>query len=570
MKKVLISLLVAIALCTSIALAAPPANPTVRVGLYFDTTALATANLQNKVGAGYRVGFFDSQGNFISLWQLQDQKITMAKEKNLYFAEGTFYESGAPAGSRVLGAYHVQLDAAYPNAQLAESAAAQMKAQGIGAFVCYLNGAYRVRIGSFSTLAEASAATVQYASLGTASAVGDGNTCITIYNTESGAILFAFDGGPATALAISPSLGEAAAPITWFKGYQYYGAFEYRRNGGNITVINRLTMQDYVKGVVPYEMSASWPVEALKAQAMCARTYAYSNFNKHGADFDICAGTHCQAYQGVSKASENSDRAVDETLGQYILYNGELIDAVYHSSDGGATEDAENVWGYATPYLRGVEDTYEDLDSAINGRWSFSYTPAELTSILNAKGYDAALIADAYVEEFTRMGNVRKVTFVDVNGKKFSFEKEKARTIINSSTLKKYTYSQRYKIIRAGAAAGGGGTESFLYVNDGSATVDLNSGSISVITGSGAIGMLIGPDVVIQTAQGKETVSAGSGGQGSVEASSGSSGDFVFTGTGWGHNVGMSQNGALGMAKQGFTAEQIIHFYYTGVTITGE
>lgn len=577
MKKIVKIAITVMLMLTALAVSAaavPDANPTVRVGLYYNTSALVSANLQNKVGQGYRLGFFDSRGDFISLWTISDIKITMANDQNLYYKDSKFYASGAPEGSRLLGAYHVQFNTQYATAQLAQTALSQISAKGVPCFVSYSNGAYYIRSGSYDSSAAAAAAALQYVNIGPATAVGAGHTCVTVYNTETGAILFEFEGGVNVPLAVYPSLGEVSEPLTWFKGYQYHGAFEYSRNNGNISVINRVSMQQYVKGVVPYEMSPSWPVEALKAQALCARTYAYSNFGKHGSSFDICASTHCQVYSGANSASENSNRAVDETLGQYILYDGEPINAVFHSSDGGATEDAENVWGYPTPYLRGVYDSYEDLDSATNGRWKYEYTPEQLQSVLNAKGYEIGLIADAFVEEFTKMGNVRKVTFIDVNGKKLSFEKEKARTIINSSSLKKYTHSQRYNITRAGAvnagntAASSGGASS-LFVNDGSTVLNPASDSISVIRGSGAIGMLPKTDAYVQTATGKEHIVFNSV-QTAPQTQPVQTGNFIFSGTGWGHNVGMSQNGALGMAKQGFTAQQIIHFYYTDVTITGE
>lgn len=576
MKKIvnfMIFILVAVCAFLTQALAAPEGNPTVRVGLYYNTSALVTANLQNKTGYGYRLGFFDSQGNFISLWTIDDtNKITMGKDQNLFYKDNTFYASNAPEGSRTLGAYHVQFDTSYANAQLAETARNQMLAKGVPGFVSYINGAYYIRTGSFTTEAAATTAALQYINIGPASAVGAGHTCVTVYSTETGAVLFEFESGVNVPLSVYPSLGDIDDPLTWFKGYQYRGAFEYIRNGGNISVINRVSMQDYVKGVVPYEMSAAWPVEALKAQAMCARTYAYSNFGKHGSDFDICASTHCQVYHGANSATENSDTAVDETYGQYILYNGEPINAVFHSSNGGATEDAENVWGYATAYLRGVYDNHEDLDRATNGRWSYEYTPEQLQSILNAKGYSAGLITDAYVEEYTSMGNVKKVTFVDVNGEKFSFSKEKARTIINSSTLKKYTHSQRYSITRSGSQIGqsAGSSGASLYVNNASNAVNPADKTVSVITGSGAIGILPATSAYVQTASGKELITfSKTPEESSAEpAEPSESGNFIFTGTGWGHNVGLSQNGALGMAKKGYTAEDIIHFYYTDVTIT--
>ena len=105
--------------------------------------------------------------------------------------------------------------------------------------------------------------------------------------------------------------------MTWFKGYKWHGGFEYRRvTGGNINVINVVNIDDYVKGVLPYEMSPSWPLEALKAQAVCARTYALLQTKHYKSyQFDVCNTTDCQVYYGTNKASSLSNQAVDETKG---------------------------------------------------------------------------------------------------------------------------------------------------------------------------------------------------------------------------------------------------------------
>ena len=555
--------------CFLVCASATAPNPDLRVGLYYDTTAMISANLQNKVGYGYRLGYYNNMDQFISVWEINStNKITMAKDANLYYADSKFYATNETGNARSLGAYHVQFDLGYQTAQLALAASNDMLSKGVPCFVSYINGMYYLRTGAYATESAASTAALQYINYGSTSVVGEDFTCVTVYNTDTGAILFEFDYGVSSPLAVYPSLGEVEDPLTWFKGYQYYGAFEYVRNGGNISVINRVPMQEYIKGVVPYEMSASWPIEALKAQAMCARTYAYSNFGKHGSNFDICATTHCQVYHGANSASENSDRAVNETYGQYILYDGEPINAVFHSSNGGATEDSENVWGSKVPYLRGVYDPHEDLDRATNGRWTFDYTPLELQSILTAKGYETALITDAYVSEYTAMGNVKSITFVDANGKKLVFSKERARTIINSSSLKKYTHSQRFTITKDGKAPDNGqenlGTP--LFVNNSFNKIYPATSNVSVITGSGAIGYGAKDKLYVQTANGKEAVSFVK--EVVQTPSTSKAGYFTFTGTGWGHNVGLSQNGALAMANKGYTAEEIVKFYYTGVSIT--
>ncbi len=556
MKKLLISVFLFI-LCAVNAYAVPEANPTVRVGLYYGNSALPSANLQNIEGNGYRFGFFDSLHTFISQYDTNaSNRISMLKDKNLYYFDGKFYESDAPSGSSLIGAYHLEFSDVYENATEVRNQVTSLNLQGYPAFAAFKNGQYKIRIGSYASLANAQAELIKYSNLGALTPVGNSDECITVVNTANGKILFEYDA--TTPLAVYPSMGEVEVPLTWFKGYKYHGGFQYIRSGGNISVVNFVPMQEYVKGVVPYEMSAKWPLEALKAQALCARTYALYNYGKHGKTFDVCGSTDCQVYSGANSATENSDRAVDETYGMYILYDGQPINAVFHSSDGGATENSENVWSATLPYLRGVYDNNEDLDSSINGRWSYEYTSDQLTYILNAKGYTCSKIINMYVKEFTDMGNVKTLTLVDSDGKEFNFSKEKARTILYSSTYKKYTHSQRYTVTRKGDTS-----PSLMYVNNGSSSVDfsfdtvfaigkngknqLNSGKFSVITASGIS--------TFDTTE-KETSSPNSG-----------SISFVVTGTGWGHNVGMSQNGAKALALNGRTFEEIIHFYYTDVEI---
>ncbi len=558
MKKFLISAIL-FSLLSVFAIAAPEANPTVRVGLYYGNNAMISANLQNIEGEGYSFGYFDSAHNFVGQYtDSSTNRISMLKDSNIYYHDGKFYASDAPSGSKLIGSYHIQLADTYNSPDELKNRVLALNIQGIPAFAAIENGQYKVRIGSYSNISLAQADTIKYMYLGNGTVVGNGNKSVTVVNTANGNILFEYDND--VYLAVYPSVDTSIMPLTWFKGYKYYGAFQYIRDGGNISVINFVPMQEYVKGVVPYEMSPSWHIEALKAQAMCARTYALYNYGKHGANFDICATTDCQVYNGANSATANSDSAVDETYGSYILYDGNPINAVFSSSNGGASENSENVWSAALPYLRGVYDNNEDLDTATNGRWSYEYTTDELTYILNAKGYSCSKIVNMYVKEFTDMGNVKTLTLVDSNGKKFDFSKERARTILYSSTYKKYTHSQRYTVKRKGASSD---SEALLYVNNGASTINPAYDTIFATGSSGKL-QLAGTSFSIITASGKTTFKPKE-----EQSSSQQTGDpvFVVSGTGWGHNLGMSQNGAKAMALAGQSAEDIIHFYYTDVEI---
>lgn len=563
MKKILLTLVLCGALFFG-ASAATSENPMLKIGLFYNSTALPSANLQNAVGSGYALGQFDSARNFTELLSLSDERISMLSDMNFYHHDATFYQSNAPENSQVIGAFHLQLMGEFQTEQDAAAMATSFQLRGHAAFPAWQNGRFVVRVGHYTNLAAANSA-AQSNAIGTpAIAMGNAATTITVVNTVSGKILFEFDG----TLGIKP-LGEV--PITWFKGYKYYGGFEYSRNAGNITVCNVVSMQDYVKGVLPYEMSASWPQEALRAQAMCARTYAYAGLNKHGS-FDLCNSTHCQVYRGTNSASSNSDLAVDSTYGMYILYDGKPISAVYHSSNGGATEDSENVWGGTNAYLRGVRDPYEDLDAATNGRWSEEYTGEEIQTILNSKGYTIGKIVDVRAS-YTAMGNMLSMTFVDAEGKTVVVSKSSTRSILNSDALGKHTHSQRFTIAKKGSVIipnpsvpSVGGT---LFVNFDTYALPLTN-QVAVVGKNGRVQTLANGDkVAVLSANGTSTYPVGSGGAATtVPQTGGTSNVFVVNGTGWGHNVGMSQNGAKGMANQGYTGEEIIHFYYTDVTIS--
>ena len=146
---------------------------------------------------------------------------------------------------------------------------------------------------------------------------------------------------------------------------------------------------------------------------------------------------------------------MEETEGECLYYDGELAQAYYHSSDGGATEDAENVWGTDVPYLRGKEDPYEAQISIPDYSWTVTYTWEELTWVLQNSGYDIGDVVDAYVSEVTDLGNVYSVTFVDSRGKTLVRTGDDARMAFYSTTLGKNVPSLRFTI--TGGTGGGSG-----------------------------------------------------------------------------------------------------------------
>lgn len=552
MKKLLVTLgcVVTFFIMTAVS-ASAVMNDMVKVGLRYASSALFSANLENVVGSGYAFGYYDSERMFQELGWTDDSAISMTAAGAVYLdGSGAYTDSGS---GHHIGPWHIQLLTRYGDFDEAADGAADA-----GGWPAYLSGEFAVRLGSYDSRQEAERA---LESLGLdGEAVQSSSTGVLVTVTHTTDILFEFDCQGALNLGVLPSGGQADA-ITWFKGYQYPGGFEYARiTGGNLNVTNVVNLEDYVKGVVPYEMNGNWPLAAMEAQAVCARTFACRTTKHLSAyGFDVCSSTDCQVYYGAGnggsyKPTDASNEAVDNTAGEKLYYDGELAEAVYHASDGGATEDVKNVWGSEVDYLIGKQDPYEALITIPNYHWSVTYTAEQLTWILQQKNYSIGTVADVYIAETTPMGNVAKVTFVDTAGKAVTVKGDTCRSVFYSSTYGKSARSLRFTI-----NGGSGGSGGVLYVNGASDRLASLDG-VTAIAGSGSLKTLPSGDLFAITSSGKTTLSSGGG-------STASTGTFTLTGTGNGHNVGMSQYGAKAMAENGYQYEDILKFYYTNITL---
>ncbi len=548
MKKGLLTLLFVVTFFGLNAVSASAVvNDTVKVGLRYGSGALFSANLENAEGSGYEFGYYDDDREFQVLGRTEETAISMTAAGSIYMNANGAYSPSTPTGSfRSLGPWHVQLSG-FDSFDDAWDAAQDYDA----AYPAWIDQEFVVRVGCYGSKSDARDAMDD---AGGDEVVQSSETGVLVTRTGTTEVLFEFDCWGALNLGVLPDAGRDEA-VTWFKGYRYYGGFEYpRTTGGNLSVVNVVDVESYVKGVIPHEMGGEWPKAALEAQAVCARTYVCRS-SKHLAayGFDVCATTDCQVYKGQNGATGITDAAVEDTAGECIYYNGDLAETVYHSSDGGATEDAANVWGGSVPYLIGREDPYEAQTSIPNYSYSVTYTSAELTWVLQNSGYSIGTVRDVYVSERTAMGNVYKVTFVDSAGKALTVKGDSARMAFYSTTYGKNVPSMRFDV--AGGSGGGGG----YYVN-GSRLQSLEGAA--VLSGSGVKGQLSGGKLYAVTASGTAALpAAGSSG------GSGGGDSFTITGTGNGHNVGMSQYGAKAMAEQGFDYEDILTFYYTDVTI---
>ena len=571
------AVLLAVVLALPTVLAAGSGGEMVRVGLAYGSGALVNANLENNTGygSGYRMGYFDDDLDFVELaWTDEDEtQITMVKTQNTW-VNGTSY-SNSDNGGDVIGCYHVLVESGYRSYEQAAADAQEYR----DGFVAWIDGDYQVRAGSYTSRQEAEDAAQ---SLG-GTVAGTSSYAVNVTRTGSAEILFQFDGGDALALGVMPDVTGADAVRTWFKGYRYYGGFRYERiGGGDLTVVNIVDLETYIKGVVPYEMSSSWPLEALKVQAVCARSYAYINIHsgKHTSyHFDVCNTTDCQVYYGAGsknagyQATERTDQAVDETAGEYAWYDGQVIEAFYSSSHGGASESVYNVWGTSLeqyPYLCGVEDPYEADMASKNSysSWTVSYTSSELAQRLENYGYDASSGIESLILTYSDLGNVIQVRVNYRDGGSDTIRPSSMRSVFGISSIRFTVNGQAASSGSETTSSSGGGLTA-----NGSTSLD-SQGTYTVISGSGSLSQAGLDGLYAISGSGSITPAedASSGGGSGTDTPTGtqvtvSGSSYSFQGSGNGHQLGLSQYGAWAMAERGFTYDEIIEFYYPGTYV---
>jgi stage II sporulation protein D len=179
----------------------------------------------------------------------------------------------------------------------------------------------------------------------------------------------------------------------WISDRWYRGDVRLVRRGGNLDAINYVDLEDYLYSVVGAEAIASWPLEALKAQAVAARSYAlYKRAESPNDLYDVDTTTATQVYKGLESEASSTIQAVRETANQVMVYGGQIVLAVYHSSSGGHTENVEDVWSSPLPYLRGVADY--DQNAPVY-QWSKFFSSAELSGRVGGVGTIRGMIPDS-------------------------------------------------------------------------------------------------------------------------------------------------------------------------------
>ncbi len=330
----------------------------------------------------------------------------------------------------------------------------------------------------------------------------------------------------------------------------YRGRIEIGRYGGKstLTAVNVVPLEEYLYGVVPCEMPASWHMEALKAQAVCARSYALIKSGYH-AETDIKRGfrmvdtVQSQVYGGITYEHPRSTAAVDATKGETLCYENRTVTGYYFAASGGQTESVEDVWGFVVPYLQGVSDIYERNPS--KKPWSVTLSEDELKRLLHSEGEDVGSIKKVTQEVVTSSGRVYSLRVIG-SLKSVGLATDALRNVLELASTK-------FRVFGADS------------VPD-TVTVQGASGTKTTTIHDCYV---IGADGRVQSADGltDQYVVLGEDNMTSYPRYAPEEGEYLFAGMGHGHGVGMSQSGAYGMAEAGFTYTDILEHYFTGISV---
>jgi stage II sporulation protein D len=286
----------------------------------------------------------------------------------------------------------------------------------------------------------------------------------------------------------------SAPAFLLFNGKGYRGVVEVTSTDKGLQVVNELPLEEYLVGLINCEISSQWPMEAVKAQAVIARSYAvFQKEARKGAPYHLESTVMDQVYEGCDIEDSRAARGVKETAGEVLTYSGAVVQAFYHSNCGGHTEASENVWGYSIPYLRGVSCNYCQTINPY--RWEQRIPLKKVESLLRGGGFTVFGLRDLRPGSRNRSGRLTDVILTTSRG----------RVTVPAVGLRK---SLGYGVIKS--------TSFDVHLEDD---------------------------------------------------------DLFFSGTGYGHGVGLCQWGAKQRAADGFDYREILSYYYPGtmvVTFSGD
>lgn len=427
-------------------------EPMVRVGLMYGSDV--TVGFEVTADSGFEFGVIDSNNKYNVLWQTSDTRVSVTCDTNLGKTGMSYYISNDISDIKI-GTYHlsvysstdptsVQLQIEMYNNLLSMMGYSVL---GMYAFPAYTDGSYYVYIGNFPNKSSAESAISMLSPLGIlqASIVGGSEKSISVVNPETDRILFEFDSFTGLMFGMTPvQTGLETSYIVTPAKNKYSGIFRFTRYYANqvegVQVVNVLPLEEYVEGVLPWEINNQWAIEAQKAFAVTVRSYTLATLGRHESlDFDLCNNTHCQMYKGRNKTNENVEKAVSETSKMVLTYNGSIAATYYSSSCGGSTVSVSEAWGGSTqskyPYLTAIATPWENYEHYNNGSWTVEVSPVELCQTLRDNGYTklTGSIANVKINKLaTNSTYVYSITFTDTYGNSVTVEyTDKVRTALS-------------------------------------------------------------------------------------------------------------------------------------------
>ncbi len=523
LKKSLISFVGLMFVCCFYTLAYSKAPATIKVGLESVYKNVASVSLSSD--SNIQIGYYDETG-FDVEGVLNASEVTIRLNKNNYYDLGVTFSEFDEAKSFA-------------------------KEHGNGAVPVYINeGVY----GVYTTNNEGGLKNGQ-----------NFNRSIAVYDNAGTLLLISNeDIKPLVMRGYDIASGLSLTTVGGTKKYR--GAIGMGGTSG-LTPYNILDLEEYLYGVVPKEMPASWPEEALKAQAVAARSIATFQYNRYASSgYNVVDTTTTQVYGGYLAEMPSTNKAVNATSGEVIRYNGAVAEAVYFSTSGGTTEDAKNVWGSDVAYLKSVKDTYETEPS--QKPWTRTITLSELDRCLANYGANIGSAKGVQIVSRTNSGRVQELNILGSNGN-YTVKGETIRSFFGSSnegSLKSRLFSFT-------------GT-----INSGSSNTVATNNEVTVISANGKDTMpsknlmvmsatdlgTIAESFTVQSATDKVQMTTTVNNAVTETVNNDLEtvwGDFTIYGQGFGHGVGMSQSGAKGMAQEGFSYTDILEYYYMGITV---
>jgi len=403
--------------------------------------------------------------------------------------------------------------------------------------------------------------------------------------------------------------------------------FNNRRYRGEFLVTNRflinvLNVEYYVKGVLPVEAPASWPMEYQKVQAIISRTFGLRQAQSRASrGYDVVDTTSDQVYRGAGVETPATNRAVMETAGQVLMFSNQLAFTPFHSDSGGYTATNALVWVQNIPYLRGVREPI--AYQSPNSNWTARIPASQIQAALDRMRINVGRVREVRVTEFDAGGRAATLTFMGSGGTA-SARSSRFRTAIGPNVLRSTFLTGGAPMAPANIQARGSEWPDISHLipvtgrlspqepstaNLPDPPIPTSNAPMSrsqelsltrmtsegIFTAAELIDMLLNPekrrgylyiglqrsgamsrpqaDQAAENVPPPATLPSPAPGAGmpalrSAEVIREENGYFVFTGRGWGHGVGLSQWGAMAMAREGWTAERILAHYFPGTTIS--